>query len=385
MALQALLTDTPPATLKQYLAWRVFEAQAHAAGRTLIDEEFRFHGAFLLGRTQLPPDWWVCLGATRSVFGFALAKEFVARFVPTDPRPAVVDLFDRVRRAMRDALTAAGWLDEPTRSRALEKLDRLTATVGYPDEWPTTTGLAIGPGTSYLEGWRAVSRWWAARAADRLGAPVIPGQFRTSPDVTNAFYSWSFNDVQLPLGIILDPFFWPERPAALNYGALGSIVAHEITHAFDESGRRFDGAGKLVDWWTDSVEGEFGARAQCLVDQYAAYEPVPGTRIDGRLTLGENLADLGGATLAHAAYRSAPANGTLVSRFSADQHFFLSLAQRSCAVESPPYLQVLLRTDPHAPRRFRVNGTLRNVPAFGAAFQCPEGATLNPTVRCALW
>lgn len=398
-SLQNLLSATPISVIQQYLAWRVLEADASSANsKALIDEEFRFHQGVLFGQTQANPDAYTCLIATRRQFGFALAKSFIERFVPKDTKQHAGELVSRIRSAMRAELSNVPWIDGDTRAQAVAKIDDLLTKVAYPDEWPTYAGLRAWPNTlgyhpafsdplsSYLDLVDTAQRYYRNLALGQLQMPVDRTVFAASPDTTNAFYNPSRNDITIPVAILDQPFFDLTNSPVLNFGALGSVIGHEITHGFDNYGRHFDGAGRLTDWWTPSVEAEFGTRAQCLVDQYNAYEAVPGTHIDGALTLTENIADLGGLKLAYAAHQ-ATGGDNLTTGFDADQQFFLSYAQLHCANLSPEYLGLSLLVDPHSPEKYRVNGAVRNVPAFAAAFHCAEGAPLAPPAaeRCEVW
>jgi endothelin-converting enzyme/putative endopeptidase len=385
-SLQNLLSATPVAVIGQYLAWRVLEAEASTVGKALIDEEFRFHEGVLYGQMQANPDWYICLIATRREFGFALAKSFVDRFVPPETKQRAGELVSSIQGAMRADLSSLAWIDGDTRAQALAKLDALLPKVAYPDRWPVYGGLNLTSSTSYLDNVVDVRRYYRGLALAQLQMPVDRTVFAASPDTTNAFYSPSRNDITIPVAILDQPFFDPANSPVLNFGAIGSIIGHEITHGFDNYGRHFDGAGRLTDWWTPSVEAEFGTRAQCLVDQYSAYEPVAGAHVDGALTLGENIADLGGLKLAYAAHQ-ATGGDKLTTGFDADQQFFLSYAQTRCANPSPDFLGVSILVDPHSPEKYRVNGAVRNVPAFAAAFHCAEGAPLAPPAaeRCEVW
>jgi endothelin-converting enzyme/putative endopeptidase len=385
-SLQNLLSTTPVSVVGQYLAWRVLEAEASSVSKALIDEEFRFHEGVLYGQMQANPDWYVCLIATRRQFGFALAKSFVDRFVPKETKQRSGELVSRIQSAMRADLSSVAWIDGDTRAQAVAKLDALLPKVGYPDQWPVYGGLTLTSATSYLDNLVAARRYYRSLALGQLQMPVDRTVFAVSPDTTNAFYNPWRNDVTIPVAILDQPFFDPVNSPVLNFGAIGSIIGHEITHGFDSYGRQFDGTGRLTDWWTPTVEAEFRTRAQCLVDQYNAYEAVPGTHVGGVLTLGENIADLGGLKLAYAAHHAAGGDN-LTPGFDADQQFFLSYAQLHCANPSPDYLGVSLLVDPHSPDKYRVNGVVRNVPAFAAAFHCAEGAPLAPPAaeRCEIW
>ena len=382
--LAALLAAAPLATVKQYLGWRVLEAQGDHVDKPMIDEEFHFHRTVLSGQVQDPADdeYW-CLLATRSQFGFQLAQHFVQNFVGSDVKPAATDLVEAVRSAMRVNFSRVSWLDDATRTAALQKLDLLLPKVGYPDVWPANPP-SFGGGDSYLTMAVHLAQQAEDKAAVRLSGPVDRAEFWASPEITNAFYSPDRNDITIPVAVLQEPFFNRARPAPFSAGALGAVIGHELTHAFDSNGRHFDGTGTLTDWWTSDAASEFQARAQCLIDQYGGYEPLPGILIDGQSTLNENIADLGGLKLAYAAFEAAaPGKGS--AEFSAEQQFFLSYAQLWCSNYSDQALTQQLAIDPHSPPKFRVNGVVRNVPEFAQAFSCPPGAPLAPADRCDIW
>ncbi len=379
-----LLAAAPLEGIRQYLRWRVLETHAASANRALIDEEFAFHEGILLGRTDQGPDEYACLNATREQFGFQLAHHYVTRFVSPTLKPSAEALVGAIRTAMQHNFESVAWLDDETRARAGAKLDSLLNKVGYPDRWPPDPNLALAGASDFLS-----LRLWLIRGAhaddaNRTGMAVDRSDFFLSPDIANAAYRPESNDITIALPILQTPFYGEARPAAFDYGGLGQVVGHELTHAFDDQGRHFDGNGALSDWWSESAAAEFEQRAQCLVDQYDAYEPVPGVHVNGALTLGENIADLGGMRLAFAAFEALPEHRG-AGPYSAEQAFFLAQAQVHCSSDSPELQTQLLHSDPHSPDALRVNGVVRNMPEFAQAFSCSAGAPLAPENRCQVW
>ncbi|HET7541767.1 MAG TPA: M13 family metallopeptidase [Polyangiaceae bacterium] len=383
-ALTQLLANTPLDTIKQYLAWRTLEAYASALDKSTIAEEFAFHRGVIDGAQEPPSDEYDCFRQTRSIFGFALARHFVEEFVPSTLKPKASSLVGQLQSAMRDKLARVSWLDDPTRAQAQAKLDLLLAKVGYPERWPDDT-RSIDATQTYLEQRVALWHYYMQELATTLSNEVDRGEFWASPDTTNAFYNDQLNDITIPVAVLSDPFFREDRPGAFNFGVLGSVVGHELTHAFDSGGRHFDGQGALVDWWSEDTAAEFERRAQCLVDQFDRYEALPGLTVDGQRTLDENIADLGGLGLAFAAFHAQTTNGSEQAPFSAEQQFFLAYAQSRCETASDGIAARRLATDGHAPSKFRVNGSLRNLPEFAEAFACAPGSELAPTDRCQLW
>ena len=265
---------------------------------------------------------------------------------------------------MRDEFTHAMWLDESTRARAQEKLAQLEANVAYPDQWPINARAALPSTSSFLARLLTFSQAASARDARKIGGTVPRNEFPLSPDTTNAVYSPQLNSITIPVAILQDPFYRQDRPPAFDLGALGSVIGHELTHGFDDQGRHFDGSGKLQNWWSDDATAEFERRTQCLVDQYSSYEPVPGVHLDGALTLGENVADLGGLELALAAFEQAPSKPA--RGFSAEQQFFLAYAQLHCASQSPEAATLSAATAPNSPDAFRVNAWCVTCPSSRA-------------------
>ncbi|HWZ88781.1 MAG TPA: M13 family metallopeptidase, partial [Polyangiaceae bacterium] len=360
--LATVLAAAPLDTIKQYLTWRVLEASASAVNQPLSDEEFHFHRTVVEGQEKQPTDdQFGCLLATRAAFGFVLARHFVENFVTPDVKPDATGLVDAVQAAMRANFAQTSWLDDATRSAALQKFELLLPKVGYPGVWPAEQ-LDTNLPSTYLGQLIRLRQDAQDLAAAELSATVDRTAFWASPEITNAFYSPERNDITIPVAVLQDPFFRAGGSAAFNFGTLGAVIGHELTHGFDSSGRHFDGIGTLSDWWTETAAAEFDRRAQCLVDQFNGYEVLPGVPVDGQRTLNENIADLGGVKLAYAAFEADKARGAGSQGFSAEQEFFLSYAQLWCSQVSDQAAAQLAAYDPHSPPKFRVNGVLRNVP-----------------------
>jgi endothelin-converting enzyme/putative endopeptidase len=386
-ALDRQLQSTTDHDLGAYLTWRVLEAAAPAFGGAVAQAEFEFHDRQFLGRTAPLPDDWRCFLDTASDLGFAVSRPFVAERFSASSRDAASRMLESIRGAMAATIATRGWLDDATRAAAAAKLAAVIAKVGYPDAWPSLDGFSTDPFNDYFVNRTNLARFDWQRGVATLAAPADRGIWLLPPWITNAYYSPERNDIVFPAGILQPPFFDEARPAAANYGAIGSVMGHELTHGFDDQGRQYDGTGALVDWWTPAVADEFSRRTACLVQQFGAFEPLPGVHVDGSLTLGENLADVGGLKLAYAAFH-APDGGAGAGApgfFTPDQQFFIAFAQDWCENDRPAYEADLLRTDPHAPARYRVNGSVANVPEFAAAFRCGAGAALAPANRCDVW
>jgi putative endopeptidase len=383
-ALDDLFKNTPIDDLKSYLRWQLLQDYASNLDQAFLDEDFHFWSTFT-GQTKAAPRWFTCFNTTLNALGEAIARPYVARHFDEKASESTKAMFDRARTAFAKRLRSAAWLDAPTRAEALAKLDEIVAKIGYPAASPDFTGLVLQP-DSFIDNHLNLRRFWQARNRARLGQAVDRAEWYASPMTVNAFYAATSNDLTLPAALLTSPFFDASRIDAANFGALGAVIGHEMTHGFDDQGRHFDGHGTLRDWWTPTVEARFVERSQCIVDQFDAYEPLPGEHVNGALTLGENIADLGGVNIAYAALfdgREEEEGGG--DGFEAAQIFFLSYAQTWCENMRPDLRSQRLLTDPHAPGRFRVNGVLSNLPEFREAFSCPADGPMARDEACEVW
>ncbi|WP_163990295.1 M13 family metallopeptidase [Pyxidicoccus caerfyrddinensis] len=387
-ALDSFLAQQPLEDVKSYLRWKLLEAAASALDQEVLTEEFDFHGRFFAGQQEAAPRWWTCYNSALSDMGHALARPYVARYFKEDSRAEARRVLEAVRASFRQRVEAASWLDDATRAEALAKLSKVRDDVGFPDRWVSYAGLGIGP-TSYLGNQLALTRKAYRDNAASLDAPADDGLWAMSPVEVNAYYAPTRNQMVFPAGILQRPFFAVSASLASNFGAIGAVMGHELTHGFDDQGRHYDGEGSLRDWWAAPVAERFEERAQCLVDQYASYEALPGTYVNGELTLGENIADLGGLRVAYEALLAREAaEGTVapgLREYTPRQELFLSYVQLWCEVWRPDVQRQNLLADPHAPGRFRANGTLSNLPAFAEAFQCKAGSRMVRPNTCEVW
>jgi putative endopeptidase len=381
---QAGAATDPFGTIKDYLSWRVLEDYAETLGENFIVEEANFHWGVFYGDATPAPDWWACLGSTQWALGFTLSRPFVDVLFDAAKKARAEALLGGIKQAMSSNLATRGWLDQATRDQAATKLSKVLDQVGFPDEWPGVTSVPVSR-TSYLANVLAlVHAGWQGNIAS-LSLPVSRTSWAMPPSVTNAYYDPMRNQMVFPAAILQPPEFDADYPQAVNYATIGTIMGHELSHGFDDFGRQFDGDGKLFDWWTPDVEAEFLRRGACLADQYSAYETVPGIQLDGELTLGENIADLGGVKLGLMAYRASGVKEQFADSFTPEQEFFVAYAQLWCANFRAAELATLARTDPHSPPRLRVNGVVRNLPEFAEAFHCAAGSPLAPADRCEVW
>ncbi len=387
-----LVEARPLETWKAYLRWHLLAdmAQARALPRAFVDERFRFEAKALTGAKELLPRWKHCVDATDQALGFALGRIYVRRHFGAEGKERTARLVGEIEKAMERDLERLPWMDEATRRGAREKIAALGNKVGYPEIWRDYSTLEVSR-ESHFRNVLAAARFETKRQLDKVGKPLDRTDWQMSPPTANAYYSPPMNEIVFPAGILQPPFFDRAAPEPVNYGAIGMVVGHELTHGFDDQGRKYDARGNLRDWWTPTAAKEFEGRARCVVDQFGAYEPVPGVRLNGKLTLGENIADLGGLRLAFAAMQAARdgagAPAAQVAGFGPEQQFFLGYAQSWCAKYREEALRLRAVTDPHAPARFRVNGPLSNMPEFAAAFGCAAGTPMvRPEERrCEVW
>jgi putative endopeptidase len=365
---------------KTYLRWHLVRATAGYLSSPFVQEAFAFNGTTLEGTKELPPRWKRVLAETDAALGEALGKLYVERAFGEEAKQKALAMVANLQAALRARLQRLDWMSEATKAQALGKLDTMRVKIGYPDVWRDYTGLAIDR-TSYLQNVLAARRFEFRRVLAKMGKPVDRSEWATTPITNNAFYDPTLNELVFPAGILQSPFFDPDADDAANYGNIGATIGHELTHGFDDGGRQYDARGNLRDWWTDEDANAFAERAALMVKQFDRFEPIPGLRINGTLTLGENLADLGGLAVAYDAFtlaqRGVPAASPKGS-FTPEQRFFLSYAETWRFTLRPEFLRARLVTDEHSPPKYRVLGPLANLEEFAAAFQCKPG---DPMVR----
>jgi putative endopeptidase len=387
-----LFEEAPLGDWKAYLRWHLLAgmADARAVPQAFVEERFRFASKAFSGAKELRPRWKHCVAATDEALGFALGEAYVRRHFGAEGKERTARLVGEIQKAMERDVERLPWMDDATKAGARRKIATLVNKVGYPDAGRDYGPLEVTRG-SFFENVLAAARYETSRQLGKVGKPLDRGEWFMTPPTVNAYYNPALNEMVFPAGILQPPFFNRAAPETVNYGAIGMVVGHELTHGFDDQGRKYDALGNLADWWSPEVATEFDRRAACVARQYAGYESVPGVKLNGELTLGENIADLGGVKLAYAAMRAARqgAGGgeAPVLGFSPEQQFFLGYAQSWCAKYREEELRLRAVTDPHSPARFRVNGPLSNLPEFAAAFSCAEGTPMaRPAAeRCEVW
>ena len=383
-AVVALMAKEKAAAWRPYLRWQVLAASAPVLSKAFVDEDFAMR-RILTGQSELEPRWKTCVRATDGALAELLAQPYIAARYSEKARAMTLDLIDHVRGAMRDDLSHLAWMDDATRSAAQAKLDRMRNVIGYPAK-VKPYDFAISR-TDHGANMLASARYEVQRALKKIGRPVDPEDWQLSPVTVDAFYDPSRNSMNFPAGILQPPLFSEKYAAAVNYGDIAATIGHELTHGFDDDGAKYDADGNLHDWWSAAAQREFKARTTCVIEQYNAYEPLPGIKVNGALTVGENIADIGGTKLAFAAYRAARAGQVplVADGFTEDQVFFLAHAQGWCDKTRPEIVEMNLRSDPHTPRKYRVNGVVSDLAAFAAAFSCAPGKPMNPRNRCEVW
>jgi putative endopeptidase len=367
---------------KAYLRWQLINATAPDLSKDLVDEDFDFKERVLRGTQQIKPRWKRVVLSEDGEIGEALGKLYVGFYFPPEAKARALELVNNLKEALADRIKTLEWMDEPTKQEALKKLAAFTVKIGYPDKWLDYSLLQIDRGPFVLNTMRA-EKFEADRDINKIGKPVDRTDWGMTPPTVNAYYNSNMNEIVFPAGILQPPFFYPDADDAVNYGAIGAVIGHEMTHGFDDQGRQFDARGNLRDWWTPKSAEEFKKRSGAIVQQYNEYEPLPGLHVNGELTQGENIADIGGVKLAYAALQKAldkhpEARNKKIDGFTPEQRFFLSFAAiwRSKVRDEEQKLRV--KTDPHSPAQFRVNGPLSDLPEFQKAFNIPDG---SPMVR----
>ncbi|HWE85177.1 MAG TPA: M13 family metallopeptidase [Terracidiphilus sp.] len=389
-ALNALLTSTDLETVKAYLKWQVVNSTpGWALPAKFDDAHFDFYGKTLSGQQVQQPRWKRCVAATDGALGEALGQVYVAQAFPPSSKEATQQMVKDIEAAMDSDLDTLDWMSAETKAKAKEKLHAVANKIGYPDKWRDYTSLHVERGDALGNADRAMV-FESHRELDKIGKPVDRGEFGMSPPTVNAYYNPSMNDINFPAGILQPPFYDPQATDAENYGHVGAVVGHELTHGFDDQGRQFDAAGNLKEWWTPEDAKKFEAKADCEVKEYGDFT-VPGdVHVNGKLTLGENTADNGGLRLAYMALLEDAKRKNLnldekQDGYTPAQQFFLAFGQNWCGELRPQRARMQVQTDPHSPQQFRVNGVVRNMPEFGQAFGCKQGQPMEPENACRVW
>ncbi|WBA41026.1 M13 family metallopeptidase [Hymenobacter canadensis] len=387
----AVLKEEPLADLKTYLSWQLVSSVPAALPQAFSDEAFRF-AQVQSGAKQQPTRWKRMLSATDGTLGEAFGQLYVDQAFSPAAKQKALDMLANIRESMAEHIQTNTWMSAATKQEALKKLSALRVKIGYPDKWKDYSALNISR-ESYLKNVLAARQWGYQQNVKKFGGPIDRNEWSMTPPTINAYYSPPMNEIVFPAGYLQPPFFDPEADDAVNYGAIGGVMGHEMTHGFDDSGRQYDSEGNLRDWWTPADAAEFTKRAAVVGTQYSAFSPLDSVYVNGKLTMGENLADFAGLTIVYAALQKqldkqyGKGNRPLIDGFTPEQRFFLSWAQLRRQNIRPEALRQQILTDPHSPGQYRTIGPLMNMPEFYQAFGCTPGQKMvRPDAeRAVIW
>ncbi len=387
-ALSQELKETPLETWKIYLRWHLVNSEAPYLSDAFMDENFNFNGRVLQGTKELLPRWKRCVTATDRQLGEALGQIYAQKYFPPEAKARALEMVNHLTEALRDDLKTLPWMSPATRKQALAKLAAFTRKIGYPDKWIDYSAYAVDRGPYTLNQMRG-AQFAFARDLNKIGKPVDRTEWGMSPPTVNAYYSAQMNEIVFPAGILQPPFFDPNADDASNYGAIGAVIGHEMTHGFDDQGRKFDAQGNLRDWWTPEDEKNFNERAACVEKQFDGYAVQDDLHENGKLVLGESIADLGGLNLAYRALQKAEKGEkpALIGGLTSDQRFFLAFAQIWASNDRPEFERLMVNTNPHPLGRFRAVAAPSNMQEFARAFDCKAGEAMArpPAIRCQIW
>ena len=386
-ALNAMIDVNNIDEIRAYLRWHVLNAAAQYLPKAFADADFEFFSKTLNGQPQQEPRWRRCVTETDRRIGEALGKAFVEETFTPQAKNDTIKMVEDIKNAMRQDIDSLPWMSGETKKAAMAKLEKVEDRIGYPDTWRDYGGLRIDKDDALGNVQRAIA-FDRVRNLKKIGEEVDRKEWDMTPPTVNAYYRPDRNTINFPAGILQPPFYRSNRDAAVNYGAAGAVIGHELTHGFDDQGRKFDPEGNLRDWWTGADAKAFEDRAACVADQYSGYTVAgDNTRINGRLTLGENTADNGGLRLALSAYLNGPGarNKDKVDGFTPEQRVFLGWAQVWCENARPEAERMKAQTNPHSSNKYRVNGPLSNMPEFAKAFQCKANAPMIRQNACRVW
>jgi len=374
------------ANWKTYLRWHAAHEAANDLSSPFVKENFNFYGKTLRGRESLPPRWKRCTNDVDDNIGEALGQAYITKYFSPDAKQAALKIVQEIEAAMQGDIQTLPWMGAATKEQALTKLHSIANKIGYPDQWRDYSALDIvrgdHVGNSERASWFEFHRWLA-----KIGKPVDRNEWGMTPPTVNAYYDAQKNDINFPAGVLQPPLFSALSDAAPNYGDTGATMGHELTHAFDDEGSQFDATGNLRNWWTDADRKEFEKRAQCVIDQYSSYTIIDDIKINGKLTNGEDLADLGGTLLAYLAWKTDTAGQKLepIEGLTPEQRFFVAYGQSWCENERDEDKRLRATVDPHSPPKYRANGVVANMPEFREAFHCKPGQPMVRENSCRVW
>lgn len=373
---------------RAYALWKTYEAYIDALPHKLVKRHFDFFSGELYGTKVMKPRWKRVLSKMNDGLSEPLGRLFAERYFSAESKADVEEMVENIREVFRQRINARDWMTAETREKALEKLNAFTYKIGYPDKWKSFEGLEISP-VSYVRNLQSIRMYQFRDHLSRLGKPVDKDEWFMGAHIVNAYYNPTFNEIVFPAGILQPPFYSPEADAAINYGAIGGVIGHEFSHGFDDQGRKYNAFGQLSNWWNALDSAQFEAKTRMLVEHYNLYEPIPGYTVNGKMTLGENIADLGGLTLAYYAYKRYQEKnpGNILSGFTPEMRIFLGWAQVWQSNVTDGFLRIQLTTDYHSPARYRVNGPMSMMEEFKQAWGCNDNDPMvkNADKRVVIW
>jgi putative endopeptidase len=386
---KAMNTELQNASLddwKTYLTWHLLHSSAPLLPSAFTKENFSFYGKTLSGAEEMRPRWKRCVDFTDNQLGEALGKKYVEKTFGKEGKDRTLKMVDALEKAVGQDIENLSWMTPATKEQALIKLKAITNKIGYPDKWRDYSSVNVKRDDPVGNSIRA-NEFEFQRQLNKIGKPVDRGEWDMTPPTVNAYYDPQMNNINFPAGILQPPFFQSDMDDAVNYGGIGMVIGHELTHGFDDQGRQFDAKGNLHDWWTGEDAKEFNQREACIDQEYSKFTVSGGEHVNGKLTLGENTADNGGARVSLMALENALASRVKpeIGGFTPEQRFFLSFGQIWCENERPEAARLQVTTDPHSPAKFRVNGVVQNMPEFQKAFSCKQGQPMAPVNACRVW
>ena len=386
-AANGLLTSEPLAAWKAYLRWQLLHEASPSLSKKFVDENFAFYGKTLSGTPEIQPRWKRCVTATDTALGMALGKIYVKEHFPPESKRRADEMVKNILAALQDDLKTLDWMSPETKKAAAAKAAAIGTKIGYPDKWRDYSTLDVTR-NDYAGDVLAANHYEWKRDLAKIGKPLDKTEWGMTPPTVNAYYSPSRNEIVFPAGILQPPFFYGEGDDAINYGGIGGVIGHEITHGFDNSGRKFDAQGNQTDWWTAEDGKRFDERAKCIIDQFNGYFIEPDVHQNGELVQGESIADLGGATIAYRAYQKSlegkPAPKP-IDGLTNDQRFFVSYGRIWATNHRPEFARLLAATNEHPLGQYRAVGTISNMPEFAKAFSCGAGTAMVREKRCQIW
>jgi endothelin-converting enzyme/putative endopeptidase len=371
---------------KNFVRWNLIRDYSSYLSQPFARAHFDFYGKYLRGTPEMAPRWRRCVQWVDRDLGEALGQVFVDKTFTPETKARTVAMTKEIERAMEEDLKTLSWMGEETRKRALLKLRTVINKIGYPEKWRDYSSVDIRR-DDFLGDVDRAQKFEYHRELAKIGKPLDRGEWTMTPPTVNAYYDAQMNDVNFPAGVLQPPLFDPKMDEAPNYGNTGATIGHELTHGFDDQGRQFDAKGDLKDWWTPKDAAEFERRAKCVSDQYSQYTIVDDIKINSKLTLGEDVADLGGTMLAYFAWKHATQGQNLpsIDGFTPEQRFFIGVAQWACGDMRPEMKREMAVTNPHSPEEYRINGVVSNMPEFARAFSCKAGQKMVRENVCRVW